>query len=114
LFAVRVEQIGAGAVVWVTGQLDMSVAEMLEHVLLHIAGRPSIRRVVVDFEGVTFLDPSGLRALVAGYATATAAGVAFTVRNAAGMVARVLDATETAEGLGAGPQDGDLEQPLGA
>jgi anti-anti-sigma factor len=114
LFAVRVEPVGAGTVVWVSGEVDMSVADVLEHMLVNTAGRPQTRRIVIDFEEVSFLDPSGLRALVAGYAAAVAAGAAFTVRNASGVVARVLSAMATAERLDDRHPDGGFEQRLGA
>jgi anti-sigma B factor antagonist len=110
LFAVRVEPVGAGAVVWVSGEVDMSVADVLQHVLVDTAGRPRTRRMVVDFEQVSFLDPSGLGAVVAGYAAAAAAGVTFTVRNATGVVARVLAVMETTDNLESGHPDGGFQR----
>src|SRR4051812_537269 len=60
--------------------------------------------VVVDLSGVTFLDSSGVHALVTAYRAALDRGGRLTIVNASGMVEHVLDIT----GVGGllSPQDG--------
>ena len=63
-------------------------------------------------EQLRFLDSSGVHALVKGYHAATGAGGSLTVRNATGVVARVLHITGVADALGM--TAGDPDKPDGA
>lgn len=53
----------AGAVVVVSGELDMASAPLFRQALAE--AEPRGGRVVLDMEGLTFMDSSGLRELVA-------------------------------------------------
>ena len=60
--------------------------------------------MVINLDGVTFVDSSGLGAIVAGYHTATALGVGYRIGPAATpAVARVLAVTGLGEALVADP-----------
>ena len=100
MFEVRAEPADDGAVViWVAGEVDLTVSGALERALLD-ATTTSARAIVVDLGGLRFLDSSGVHALVKGYLAARDAGLVYTVRRAIGMVARVLTITGVAEALG--------------
>ncbi len=69
---------GSGAVVvTVAGEVDMTTAPGLTKAFDGVAG--SVRKVVVDLGGVTFLDSSGLNALVRGRRELAAADIELSV-----------------------------------
>lgn len=93
-------------VVRVAGEVDMTVSPMFEQTLVDAATLHGGGHVVVDLGQLRFLDSSGVHALVKGYHAAAGAGGSLTVRNATGVVARVLHITGVADALGmAGPDD---------
>jgi len=94
------------------GEVDMTVSPVFEQTLVDAATRHDGGRVVVDLEQLRFLDSSGVHALVKGYHAATGAGGSLTVRNATGVVARVLHITGVADALGM--TAGDPDKPDGA
>lgn len=61
-FTVTIEDADRGLLVTAAGPLDLATASQLETVVE--ARRPLSGDVVLDLLGVTFLDPSGLRAIV--------------------------------------------------
>ena len=73
-----------------TGELDNIAGEQLRIVLSDIitAGTPD--SIIVDLDNLAFLDSQGVRALLDCYFAATGAGKDFHVRNAHGIVHRVL------------------------
>ena len=99
-------------VVRVVGEVDLTVSVQLERALLTVPTAPSVHRLVVDLEHLYFLDSSGIHALVKGYLATRDAGLTYLVRNATGMVARVLYVTGVAEAFGM--SDGAGEYPKGA
>jgi anti-anti-sigma factor len=114
LFEVRAETARDGVVVvWVAGEVDLTVSAALERTLLDASIGTGVRSVVVDLGGLRFLDSSGVHALVKGYQASRDAGRPYTVRGAHGVVARVLHITGVADALGL-PPDGVNEYPKGA
>jgi len=112
VFKVYAEPVRDGAVVVrVSGEVDLTVSAQLERVLLAAPATRDVSSVVVDLEDLWFLDSSGVHALVKGYLAARDAGLAYAVRNASGMVARVLHITGVAEPFGMAEQASD---PKGA
>jgi anti-anti-sigma factor len=93
-------------VVRVAGEIDIAVEALLEHVLCRAADGDGARHVLVDLTGVEFLDSGGVQALVRGYQAATGVGAAFTIRNAASIVVRVLRITGVAATFGLDGPDG--------
>jgi anti-sigma B factor antagonist len=76
-------------VVEIRGELDVSTVERLRQVLTDAAAlRP--RRIVVDLAHVTFIDSTGLGALVRGHSAAHALGVGYLARHPSPFVALQL------------------------
>jgi anti-sigma B factor antagonist len=75
-----------------TGEIDVSSVDLLTQGL---AAVPVTDRLVIDLAGVTFLDSTGLAALVVAHRRAAAAGRSLAVVNARGIVRRVLEVTGT-------------------
>ena len=115
MFEVRIDTGRDGmVVVHAIGEVDMTVSALLERTLVDAALRAAPGQVVVDFENLRFLDSSGVHALVRGYHAVNDAGGSLTVRNASGVVARVLYITGVAEALGMPALDETDEYPKGA
>ena len=91
------------AVVALAGECDMSVRDELTRVLL--AAVAECRVVVVDLAGLTFLDSSGIHALVMAHQAALREGGKLYAVGAAGVVAGLMDVTGVADLLRA-PDDG--------
>ena len=103
MFDVRTDTPADGlVVVRAAGEVDMTVSTQFEQALLDAAAGHPGGQVVVDFEELRFLDSSGVHALVKGYHAVAGTGGSLTVRNATGVVARVLTITGVAEALGMG------------
>lgn len=75
----------------VAGEIDMATSLNLEVVLLVTIETTTARRVMVDLADVTFIDATGVDALLAGREAARRCGVGFTVENARGIVLRVFN-----------------------
>ena len=72
------------------GEIDMAVADRLHQAITaHLAN--GAVRVVVDLGDVTFLDSSGIRALLSAYRFATEHKRSLTVENPLPMVRTVLE-----------------------
>ena len=93
---------GSRAAVKLSGECDLAAREECTAVLLAAVGAAQL--VTVDLSGVTFLDSSGVHALVTAYRAAQERGGRLGVAGADGMVAHVLEIT----GVGGllSPQDG--------
>lgn len=78
-------------VVVVTGEIDMASGPLVESAATAGGGSP----VVIDVSGVTFIDSSGLRSLLAISRSATAANTTVTLRGVGPEVARLLEITGT-------------------
>jgi anti-anti-sigma factor len=86
------EQVGQAAVVQVHGRLTMAAAgELKAAVDAQVAAGRSL--VVVDLGGTTFLDSSGLGALVGGLRAARAAGGDLRIARVGAQVRTVLELT---------------------
>lgn len=83
------------AVVALAGECDLTVRDELTAVLLAAVDRAPL--VLVDLAALTFLDSSGIHALVTAYHAAQDGGRALYAVNATGMVAHVLDLTGVGE-----------------
>jgi anti-sigma B factor antagonist len=91
-------------VVSLAGELDMSTEPELSKVLRQLIDVPAGRDVTVDLGDVSFLDSSGVRALLEGNVLATRRGTRLRARNARGIVARVLYLTGVDALLGLPPK----------
>lgn len=88
-------RIGPGHVRLVlAGEIDLSSVDVLIRAQGEALAGAATRRlqgVVVDLDRVTFLDSTGIGALVGGFREAAAAGLTFRLENPHGAVVRVLD-----------------------
>jgi anti-sigma B factor antagonist len=75
----------------VTGDIDLATAEKVGEALTAALGTAS--EVRADLSGVTFLDSTGIRALVQAYRLAQSQGGSFYIVGAKHWVAKVLDVT---------------------
>jgi anti-anti-sigma factor len=82
---------GGTAIVAASGDLDLSTAPDLERSLLGV--QSDARRVVLDLRGVSFMDSSGLRVILAADARARASGGRFVIVRGPPGVHRVFELT---------------------
>lgn len=93
------------AVLWLRGDIDLRVRDQVASAAVDLLAEEKV--VIADLSGVTFLDSSGLSALIKARKVATGLGRQFTVRSASPPVARVLTVTGLAHWLAGGdPRDG--------
>ena len=111
-FAVDVLTDREVAVVEVSGEVDMAVAGELEQALSpdRVDGRTA---VVIDLTAVTFMDSSGIRALLVGHSALQKAGIrsAVAIREDS-PVRRVIDLAEVTDMLSAHPDRASAERSL--
>src|SRR5688572_23211428 len=74
----------------VRGEIDMTCSDQLTEALHEATHLGDARQLVVDLDRVTFLDSTGIGALVAGRHEATNRNIAYQVINTHGVVARIL------------------------
>jgi anti-sigma B factor antagonist len=94
----RIEAAGA-TVIHVSGEVDMDTHRALEEAIVGVVRRRG-GPVVVDLADVSFLDSSGVRALLPVRQEALAHHTAVTVRNPQRMVHQVLHLAQVAPLLG--------------
>jgi anti-anti-sigma factor len=93
-FAVSRQELPAGVVrLELVGEVDVASAAELTTAQLREVGTQGVRALVVDLQRVTFLDSTGIAALVAGMQEAGKRGIAYTATNPRGMVRTVLEVT---------------------
>jgi anti-sigma B factor antagonist len=90
---IEIQVIGATVMVRLAGELDLSTAPALR-AALEAAATLDVERVVVILRDVSFMDSTGLSALVHGWRVASDNGVAFTLREPTAPVRRVLAITD--------------------
>lgn len=78
-FKVRVEQEPSAVFARLSGELDLSAKEEFESEMAAVTGRLQPASLVVDLRGLTFIDSSGLRALMELYARSRDEGFDFAV-----------------------------------
>ncbi len=81
------------ATLTLAGEIDLTTAEQLGEAIVREINRDDVAAVLLDLDHVTFLDSTGLAALVKGRRAADQRGKRIAVTNAHGLVRRVLDAT---------------------
>jgi anti-anti-sigma factor len=105
------------AVVELRGELDLASEVALRHLLLDLV-REAPPGILVNLRHVSFIDSTGLGALVAGYKAARAAGIPYRVGQVAPFVERQirltgLDELLLGEPADGGPADGGGGEPAG-
>jgi len=81
------------AVLTVGGEIDVGSAHEIDAVVLVVAGWSETRDVVVELSEVTFIDSSGIAALLRCRQELDKAGIGFSVVGARGMPLTVLEIT---------------------
>lgn len=94
-FVVEVTDTGLPVVVHCRGGLDFAYADQLREVFAGITER----HVLVDLRRLTFIDSTGLSALLSARRTLLDVGGTMTIRGASGLVRRVFHAAELADVL---------------
>src|SRR6187549_3571791 len=98
--AVVLELDGQRATVVLRGEVDLDVEPLIVEAIRRTARLQDLAVIEVDTTGVTFMDSSGLRALILGRKEAASRGLEFSVRiTADGQVARVVALTGLGEAL---------------
>jgi anti-anti-sigma factor len=90
---VSTERHGELLIVTVSGDVDLAIAPALESALVEAATDEPAGAVQVDLSAVTFLDSSGIAALVRGRHAAEEHGVGYRVTGASGAVREILELT---------------------
>lgn len=88
------------AIIDVRGELDVTTVSAFRTVLVDTITKQQPARVVVDMLHVTFMDSTGIGALVVGYNTARELGADFVVHNPSPFVYRQLHITGLTEVFG--------------
>lgn len=83
---VHTESVGSATIVHLRGEVDVATADQVTEAVAHVAGS-----VVLDLSGVSFMDSSGVRALVETKRAAEAEGQTFAIACPSSPVARLLD-----------------------
>jgi anti-sigma B factor antagonist len=96
-FAVRRHDDGDGAAhLAVTGEIDGETCDALVALIANAAARPGTEALVVDLARVTFLDASGVRALLRGAEVAARHNIGYSLANPGEIVRHILDVTGVA------------------
>ncbi|MEU4622455.1 STAS domain-containing protein [Actinoplanes sp. NPDC023801] len=91
---------GGTVIVMVSGEVDYSNSDEVARRLRDAVTDWAPPAVEVDLSAATFIDSTGLGALIEGYRVATAAGVAFRVINPSETFRRVLTVTGLSDFFG--------------
>jgi anti-anti-sigma factor len=88
-----------------SGELDLASAEAMRTAVTEAVKSPDVDAVLVDLEGLSFLDSTGIGVLVAGWRLAGDTGKRLRIDKAHGMAREVLRITGVWSPL-AGEEDG--------
>ncbi len=77
----------------VTGEVDLATSDLLAVTIHDAITAGQVQRLVVDLDKVTFLDPAGVAALVAGHRLAAEHGVTYLVTQPPDQVGPTADIT---------------------
>lgn len=89
-FEVSIRAQAQGTVVTLSGELDVASSQLLEQELTRLHGAAL---VVVDLQGLSFIDSTGLGVLVKAHQLAQEQGSRFSLARAGGQVHRLLSLT---------------------
>lgn len=92
-------QVDAGPLTTISlsGDLDPATAPLLEDVIAKALDDGSVRRVVLDLSGLSFLDSSGLRVFVTAREALATRGAELVLRQPTDNTRRLLDITGLGE-----------------
>ena len=99
-FECTTEQAGDTVVVRPSGEVDRETADAFRDAMLEAVAEPGARHVEVDLTGISFLDSSGVGALLVAHRAADTDGRTLVVRDPVPHVRMVLEITNVARLLG--------------
>jgi anti-sigma B factor antagonist len=92
-FTYTVDRDARQVTVRLAGEIDLAAAPRVELAIEEaLAGEEGVE-ITIDLEGVTFLDSTGLRVLVAAHARCAGEGRSLTLVNPSTSVSRILEIT---------------------
>ncbi len=91
-FSVKTLEDGDGVRLYIEGELDLATVPQLSAALVSVE-RNGHRSIVLDLESLSFMDASGLNAILSSRHRIVSAGKEFTVVSCRGNVARVFTLT---------------------
>lgn len=92
-FATTVLRHGDRAVVYVSGDVDLSTEDHLRQALLSLIGAQRVRQVVVDLREIGFFGSDGLRVLAQAQLASELEGVTLTLAAVPPNVLRIMEIT---------------------
>lgn len=92
-FEVRIEQEPSAVFARLSGEFDLSAKEKFESAMAAVTGDHRPASLVVDLGGLTFIDSSGLRAIMELYGRSRDEGVDFVVTPGPSEVQHVFELT---------------------
>lgn len=84
---------GGRAVIALAGELDVNTASQVTDEVSQLLAGGELTAVTIDVSRLTFVDSTGLRAILAGRENLQAAGATLALDGASGVVERVLEMT---------------------
>jgi anti-anti-sigma factor len=88
---------GPQTTISLAGELDPATSPQLQARLVELAEDPAVTSVVLDLSQISFLDSSGLRALVAGNEALRARDADLVLRGPSPNIRRILEVTGMGE-----------------
>ena len=98
-FTFRADRAGETVVVTLAGELDMATTFRLEPELERRSRDGDVAALVIDMQGVEFMDSSALGLLLATQERLRAEGIRFLLANPSGSVRRMLEVTGVTDEL---------------
>lgn len=92
-FEVRIEREQSAVFARLSGEFDLSAKEKFESAMAPVTGSRRPASLVVDLRGLTFIDSSGLRAIIELYGKSRDEGVDFAVTPGPNEVQSVFELT---------------------
>jgi anti-anti-sigma factor len=77
----------------IAGEVDLANSDLLNNTITNLITAGHVAELIIDLDQVTFLDSSGIHALVRGRKLAQAFGIAYLITNPRKTVRQVLDIT---------------------
>jgi anti-anti-sigma factor len=90
---------GTTAELALNGDLDMAAAFKLEPAIERVVSQNDVDELVLDLDGVSFIDSAGLGSLLSTHERLNDLGIKSTISRPSAAVERVLDATGTRDVL---------------
>lgn len=98
-FPFKMDRTGETAIVTLAGELDMTTTFRLEPQLERLTRDVDVRTLVVDMNGVVFMDSTVLGLLLATHQRLQAEGIRFLLANPSKSVRRMLELTGAGDAL---------------